>query len=75
LVETILICVAGGFIGILIGFGLAKIITLYAGWQTGFTLTSVVIAFGTSASAGLLFGLFPARRAAQIDPVQALRFE
>jgi putative ABC transport system permease protein len=75
LVETILICVAGGFIGILIGAGIAKVITLYAGWQTGFTLSSVVIAFGTSASVGLIFGLFPARRAAQMDPVQALRFE
>ena len=75
LVETVLICVTGGFIGILVGFGIAKVITFYADWQTGFSLASVVIAFGTSASVGLLFGLFPARRAAQMDPVQALRFE
>jgi ABC-type antimicrobial peptide transport system permease subunit len=75
LVETVLICVTGGFIGILLGFGMAKVITAYASWETGFSLASVVIAFGTSASVGLLFGLFPARRAAQMDPVQALRFE
>jgi putative ABC transport system permease protein len=75
LIETVLICLAGGTIGILLGFGMAKAITLYAKWETGFTVTSVIIAFGTSASVGLVFGLFPARRAAQLDPIQALRFE
>ncbi len=73
LVETVLICVAGGAIGIFLGFGLARVITLYAGWETGFSLVSVILGFGTSASVGLLFGLFPARRAARLDPVQALR--
>jgi len=75
MVETVLICAVGGGIGILAGFAMAKVITHYAGWQTGFTLSSVVLAFGTSASVGLFFGLFPARRAAQLDPVQALRFD
>jgi putative ABC transport system permease protein len=75
IIETVLICLAGGVLGILLGFGLARAITLYAGWETGFSLVSVLIAFGTAASVGLLFGLFPARRAAQLDPVQALRFE
>jgi len=75
LVETVLICLAGGVIGILLGFGLAIAITRYAMWKTGFSLASVLIAFGTSASVGLIFGLFPARRAAHLDPVQALRFE
>ena len=74
-IETVIICLAGGTIGILLGFGMAKAITLYAEWETGFDLSSVLIAFGTSVSAGLLFGLFPARRAAQLDPVHALRFE
>lgn len=75
LIETVLICLTGGILGIVLGVGMAKMITLYAKWETGFSLTSVVIAFGTSASVGLLFGLFPARRAAQLDPVQALRSE
>jgi putative ABC transport system permease protein len=75
LVETVFICLAGGVIGILLGFGMANVVTLYAGWQTGFSMASVLIAFGTSASVGLIFGLFPARRAAQLNPVQALRFE
>lgn len=75
MVETVLVCLVGGVIGILLGFGLAKAITLYARWATGFSLVSVLIAFGTAASVGLIFGLFPARRAAQLDPVQALRFQ
>jgi len=75
LIETVLICLAGGTIGTLIGFGMAKGITLYAGWATAFSLVSVLIAFGTAASVGLLFGLFPARQAAELHPVQALRFE
>jgi putative ABC transport system permease protein len=74
-IETVLICLAGGVIGVLLGLGMAKVITLYAGWETAFSLTGILVAFGTSASVGLLFGLFPARRAAQLDPVQALRFE
>jgi putative ABC transport system permease protein len=75
IIETVLICLTGGILGNLLGFGMAKMITLYAHWDTGFSMASVLIAFGTSASVGLLFGLFPARRAAQLNPVQALRSE
>jgi ABC-type antimicrobial peptide transport system permease subunit len=75
LIETVLICLTGGAIGIILGFGMAKSITLYARWETSFSLASVLIAFSTSATVGLLFGLFPARRAAQLDPMQTLRFE
>ena len=75
LIETVLICLAGGAIGTVLGFAMAEGITLYAGWATGFSFGSVVLAFGTAASVGLVFGLFPARRAAELHPVQALRFE
>jgi putative ABC transport system permease protein len=75
LIETVLICLVGGFLGILLGFAIATIITLYAGWKTGFSLGSILLAFGASATVALLFGLFPARRAAQLDPIQALRLE
>jgi len=75
LIETVLVCLAGGAIGTLLGFAMAEGITMYAGWATGFSLSSVVLAFGTAATVGLVFGLFPARRAAELHPVQALRFE
>ena len=69
------ICLTGGAIGIFLGFGVAETTTLYARWETGFSLGSVLVAFGTSATAGSLSGLLPARRAAQLDPMQTLRFE
>jgi putative ABC transport system permease protein len=75
LVETILICLAGGVIGVVLGFGLAVLITVLAGWDTAFSLSSVLIAFGTAASVGVIFGLIPARQAAQLHPVEALRFQ
>jgi putative ABC transport system permease protein len=73
LIEAVLVCFTGGVIGILLGFAMAATITLYAGWATGFSPVSVLLAFGTTAMVGLFFGLFPARRAAELDPVRALR--
>jgi len=75
LIETVMICLIGGALGIGFGFGLAAVITAYAKWKTAFSMSSVIIAVGTSVTIGLIFGLFPARRAADLDPVQALRFE
>ena len=73
LIETILVCLAGGLIGILLGFGMGWIISFYAQWETAFSLLGVAAAFATSVAVGIVFGLFPARRAAQLDPVEALR--
>jgi len=73
--ETVLISVTGGIIGIIIGAAMAKGINLYAGWDTFISLLSVIIAFGISAMVGIVFGIYPARQAARMDPIAALRFE
>lgn len=73
LIETVLICLCGGAIGIAFGFAIAQAVTRYAGWPTGFTAEGVLLAVGTSVAVGLLFGLYPASRAAWLDPGQALR--
>jgi putative ABC transport system permease protein len=75
LIETVLISAAGGVLGILLGFGMAQGINLFAGWETALSPTSTLVALGVSASVGVVFGIYPARRAALMDPIRALRFE
>jgi putative ABC transport system permease protein len=73
--ETVMISVTGGTIGIILGVVMAKAINLFAGWDTVISLYSVVISFGISALVGIVFGIYPARQAAKMDPIAALRFE
>jgi len=75
LVESVILCLLGGIVGILLGVATAALLSRVAGWQTAVTLDSLVLAFGFSAGVGLLFGLWPARRAAGLDPIEALRHE
>jgi putative ABC transport system permease protein len=75
LVESVILCLAGGAAGVLLGIGVASALSRFAGWQTAVTADSLLLAFGFSAGVGLLFGLWPARRAATLDPVEALRHE
>ncbi len=73
--ETVLISAGGGVIGIVLGTVMAKGINLFAGWDTVISAFSVFISFGISAMVGMVFGLYPARQAALMDPITALRYE
>jgi putative ABC transport system permease protein len=75
LAESTLISIVGGIIGVILGVVFSKLITHFAEIQTIVTLSSVVIAFGISASVGIIFGYMPAKRAAEKDPVESLRHE
>ena len=75
IVEAVAISVTGGLLGIVIGVGGARIISTVAGWNTVIAWWSIVGAFGVSVMIGLFFGIYPARKAALLDPIDALRYE
>jgi ABC-type lipoprotein export system ATPase subunit/ABC-type antimicrobial peptide transport system permease subunit len=75
LVETLVLALGGGSIGVIIGIVVPFLVTQIAKMPTIVTLPSVLIAFGISAAVGVIFGLYPARAAAQLDPIEALRHE
>jgi putative ABC transport system permease protein len=75
LVEAVLLSGAGGMFGVALGVAIPMLVTWFAGMKTIITLWSPLIAFSISALVGILFGLYPALRAAEMDPVEALRHE
>ncbi len=75
LTESVVLCLIGGAIGIAVGMVGAAQFSRVMGWRTVVGSQSVIIAFGFSSAVGVVFGVLPARRAAGLDPVEALRYE
>jgi putative ABC transport system permease protein len=75
LTESLMMTLGGGVLGILIGVGVSWGITAYASWSTSVSVQAVLLGFFVSATVGLVFGLYPAVKAAQLEPVEALHYE
>jgi len=75
LLEALVVSAVGGLLGILLGALVTLLLAVAAGWTTTITLGSVLLAFIFSAGIGVVFGLYPARKAAQLNPIDALRYE
>lgn len=75
LFEAVMISISGGIIGVLLGIGIAVIVAKFAGIPTIITFFSIVISFGVAATIGMIFGIAPARKAANQDPITSLRYE
>ena len=75
LVEAVTLSLVGGVIGILIGLGASALISYFAQWSTQVSPLSILMAFMFSALVGVFFGYYPARKAALLDPIEALRYE
>jgi putative ABC transport system permease protein len=75
LIEAVILSSLGGIIGIVLGVGFSELVSLRTGWPILVSPTSVVVAVAFSAAVGVFFGYYPARKAAQLDPIEALRYE
>lgn len=75
LIEAVLLSTLGGVMGVLLGVGASQLVAHYMGWPILVSSLSVIIAVSFSATVGVFFGFYPARKAAQLDPIEALRYE
>jgi putative ABC transport system permease protein len=75
LVETVILAGAGGLLGVMLGLVIPLSVSYFAGMKTIVTFWSPFLAFSISGLVGVIFGLYPAMRAARMDPVEALRHE
>ena len=75
LIEAIVLSLLGGLIGVILGVLTSDLISALAGWKTVVSPVSIILAFAFSAAVGIFFGMYPARKAAQLNPIDALRYE
>ncbi len=75
LVEATTLALIGGLVGVFLGIGAAYAVGNFAGWRTELSLNAVILAVGFSAAIGIFFGFYPARKAASLQPIEALRYE
>ena len=75
MVEALMLCLFGGFVGIVLGIIGSKLLSLLGDWSTSVTAYSILLSVGFSVGIGVFFGYYPAKKAAQLDPIEALRFE
>jgi putative ABC transport system permease protein len=75
LVEAIVLCFVGGLIGVGLAFALAQGLTEFLEWPTSMSPDAVAVSVGFAAVIGVVFGFYPAWKAAQLDPIESLRFE
>ena len=73
--EAIAISLAGGLIGVALGYGISRAVAMFSGWNTIITAGSVGLSFGVSSVIGLIFGIYPAVQASNLDPIECLRYE
>ena len=75
LIESVVIGVIGGVLGIIFGIVAAQLISKFGDFQTVITVAPILLSFAFSVGIGLFFGIYPARKAALLDPIEALRYE
>ncbi len=75
LIEATMICLLGCAVGIVVGLLISRVIAFYAGWPTIVSMYSIILAVGVSTTVGIVFGLYPARKAARLDVIESLRYE
>ena len=73
--EAVAISLAGGLIGVGLGYGISRAVAAFSGWSTIITGGSIGLSFGVSSVIGLIFGIYPAVQASNLDPIECLRYE